>query len=46
VTRARTEGPQEIRLIGEPCVVVLAQADYLRLALPRSRVVEFTPRSI
>ena len=45
VKRARSEGPQEIRVHGEPAVVVLAHADYLKLTTPPERFVDFVRRS-
>ena len=45
VKRAKSEGPQEIRVHGEPAVVVLAHKDYLLLTKPRQRFVEFVRSS-
>lgn len=41
VKRAKSEGPQEIRVHGEPAVVVLAHPDYLKLTAPADRFVAF-----
>lgn len=45
VKRARSQGPQEIRVHGEPAVVVLAHPDYLKLTAPAERFVDFVRRS-
>ena len=45
VKRAKSEGPQEIRVHGEPAVVVLAHPDYLKLTTPPERFVDFVRRS-
>ena len=45
VKRAKSEGPQEIRVHGEPAVVVLAHPEYLKLTAPAERFVDFIRRS-
>ncbi len=45
VKRARNVGPQEIRVHGEPAVVVLAHQEYLRLTQPPTRFVDFIRKS-
>ena len=45
VKLARSEGPQEIRVRGEPAVVVLAHQEYLKLTAPPERFVAFLRRS-
>ena len=45
VKRAKSEGPQEIRVHGEPAVVVVAHQEYLRLTQPATRFVEFVRQS-
>ncbi len=40
VKRARTDGPQEITVRGEPAVVVLTRAKYERLVKPQPSLVE------
>jgi antitoxin Phd len=45
VKRARNVGPQEIRVHGEPAVVVIAHQEYLRLTQPPLRFVEFIRKS-
>ena len=45
VKRARSEGPQEICVHGEPAVVVLAHQEYLKLTAPPERFVAFVRRS-
>ncbi len=45
VKRARSDGPQEISVRGEPAVVVLAHREYLRLAQPPTRFVDFIRQS-
>jgi antitoxin Phd len=41
VKRAKSDGPQEIRVHGEPAVVVIAHQEYLRLTRPPTRFVDF-----
>jgi prevent-host-death family protein len=41
IKRAQLEGPQRITLRGEPAAVVIAKAEYDRLAGPRPGLVEF-----
>lgn len=45
VKRAKSEGPQEIRVHGEPAVVVVAHREYLRLTQPATRFVTFVRQS-
>ena len=45
VKRARNVGPQEIRVHGEPAVVVVAHKEYLRLTQPATRFVDFIRKS-
>lgn len=45
VRSARTDGPQEISVHGEPAVVVLSQSDYRRLAARRTSFVDFLRNS-
>lgn len=41
VKRARSEGPQDITVHGEPVAVLVSRADYDRLAHPKPGFVEF-----
>jgi prevent-host-death family protein len=45
VKRAKSDGPQEIRVHGEPAVVVVAHQEYLRLTQPPTRFVDFIRHS-
>ena len=45
VKRAASEGPQEIRVHGRPAVVVVSQADYLKLTSPPEGLVDFLANS-
>ena len=45
VRLASEHEPQEIRLRGEPTMVVLSREDYDRLTQPRESLVEFMRRS-
>ena len=45
VKRAKSDGPQEIRLHGEPAEVVVAHQEYLRLTQPPTRFVDFIRKS-
>lgn len=40
IRKARSEGPQEITVRGEPAVVVVSKEDYQRLIRPRQSFVE------
>ena len=45
VKNALTEGPQRITVRGTPAVVVVARAEYERLAKPKPSFVDFMRRS-
>lgn len=45
VTRALSEGPQEITVRGESVAVLISRAEYLRLAHPKIGFVEFMRQS-
>lgn len=45
VRSATTDGPQEITVRGETAVVVISQADYLKLVRPKTSLVDFLRKS-
>lgn len=45
VRSATTDGPQEITVRGETAVVVISQADYLKLVRPKKNLVDFLRQS-
>ena len=45
VKRARKEGPQEIRVHGQPAAVLVSHDEYLKLTTPAQRFVEFVRQS-
>ena len=45
VKKAHDEGPQEVTVRGEPCVVVLSREEYDRLVRPRPSLVDFMQTS-
>jgi antitoxin Phd len=45
VKRAKSDGPQEIRVHGKPAVVVVAHEEYRRLTRPPTPFVEFIRNS-
>ena len=45
VKRAKSHGPQEISVHGEPAVVVVAHREFLRLTRPAEHFVDFIRKS-